>query len=89
MLAREREPSHGTYQRTMSKESFMEIFAFPKKALPHWMGDNMRERLAHTTFVHHRKEACEGGGRDEDSPATIYLILVVMATQPEARALGR
>ena len=24
--------------------------------------------------MHHLKEACEGGGRDEDSPATIYLI---------------
>lgn len=33
--------------------------------------------------VHRSKDACEGGGRDEDSPATIYLILVVMATQPE------
>lgn len=31
-------------------------------------------RRTHTMFVHDCKEAFEGGGRDEDSPATIYLI---------------
>lgn len=49
-----------------------------------WLGF----KPAHATFEHHWKQTCEGYGRDKDSPATIYLILVVMATQPEARALG-
>lgn len=34
----------------------------------------MHERHNHTLFMHHRREIYEESGRDEDSPATIYLI---------------
>lgn len=52
-------------------ESFSGI---PERNYNTGWGIIVHERHEHTRFMHHWRELCEGGGRDEDSPATIYLI---------------
>ena len=50
------------------------IYSNSKQELQHRMGISMHEIHEHTMFMHHWREVCKGAGRDEDSPATIYLI---------------